>query len=126
MADRVVVVKPDERVEEGTTPGMVREEAFSRPGLWAGVVRTESNASSGWHHHGGHDTAAFVLSGTVKVESGPGGRDVVDAGAGDFLLIPKRLVHRESTPGGESATVVAVRAGTGEVVVNVEGPESDG
>ncbi len=52
-----------------------------------------------------------------------GGRDVVDAQVGDFVFVPPHTVHREGNPtSGESALVV-VRAGSGEPVVNVDGPD---
>jgi uncharacterized RmlC-like cupin family protein len=49
---------------------------------------------------------------------------VVDAGPGDFIFVPPHTVHREGNPASEAATVVVVRAGTGEVVINVDGPEA--
>jgi uncharacterized RmlC-like cupin family protein len=106
------------------TPGIVREEAFATEQLWSGLVRTGPGAASGWHHHGDHDTAVYVLKGVIKVESGPGGSEVTEAGRGDFLLIPKGLVHRESNPSQEEATAAVVRAGRGKPVFNVDGPES--
>jgi uncharacterized RmlC-like cupin family protein len=48
---------------------------------------------------------------------------VLDGGPGDFLLIPAREIHREGNPTDTTTEVVLVRAGQGEVVVNVEGPE---
>lgn len=122
----VRVVRADERVPGDPTPGMAREEAFAVPGLWAGLVRAEPGTTSEWHHHGDHDTAVYVLSGSVRVEEGPGGRDMVEARTGDFMLIPKGTVHRESNPSDEEGIAVVVRAGTGQVVVNVDGPEPDG
>ena len=77
---------------------------------------------SGWHHHGAHQTAIYVLAGRMRMESGRGGGDVVEAGAGDFIYVPSGAIHRESNPGAEQAVAVILRSGTGEVVVNVEGP----
>lgn len=102
---------------------MTREEAIAAPGLWSGFVRTAPGMVSGWHHHADHDTSIFVVSGAFRLESGPGGRDVHEAAPGDFLHIPPRAIHRESNPGDAESTVVVTRAGTGQVTVNVEGPE---
>ena len=78
---------------------------------------------SGWHHHGGHDTIVYVLSGRLAIEFGEGGSRAVQAGAGDFLVIPSGLVHRESTPGDEPSRSVVIRAGgDGPPTIEVEAP----
>ncbi len=118
-------IPPEERRPGASTPGMEREEAVAGDGFWAGLVRSGPRTISGWHHHGDHDTAAYVLTGTLRVEFGAGGRDAVEAGAGDFLHIPKRVVHREGNPGDAEATLVVVRGGRGEPVFNVDGPDPD-
>ncbi len=103
---------------------MVREQAFVADGVWSGVVFTEPGMISGWHHHDEHDTYFYVAAGRALLEFGPGGSDKVDAGPGDFVHVPRRTVHRESNPGEERSVLVGFRVGSGEVVVNVEGPES--
>ena len=121
--DRVTVVRKTDLLPGQPTAGMIREEAISTGSLWAGLLHTEPDMVSGWHHHADHESAIYVISGRLRMESGPGGLDVVDAEAGDFVYVPRRVVHRESNPGGEEAVAVVVRSGTGEVVVNVVGPE---
>jgi uncharacterized RmlC-like cupin family protein len=118
------VVKAGERhTQTGQTGGMVREEAFHSDNVWAGVARTEPNALSAWHHHGDHESTIDVDSGRIRIECGPGGRTVLEAGTGDFLFIPAREIHREGNPSAGATEIVLVRAGQGEVVVNVDGPE---
>lgn len=78
---------------------------------------------SGWHHHGGYESTIYVLSGALRMEFGPAGTEVLDAGPGDFLYVARGAVHRESNPSGEDSQIVVVRSGSGEPVVNVEGPE---
>ena len=107
------------------TPGMVREQAFASDDRWVGVVRTEPGVRSGWHHHGDTDTYFYVLSGAMELEFGPGGRDRLRVGAGDFVHVPQGLIHREGTPPDEPAEVAVVRIGSGAPVVNVEGPEPE-
>jgi uncharacterized RmlC-like cupin family protein len=116
------LVRPDERVEGDPTPGMIREQAISAPGLWAGLVRTAPGMTSGWHHHGEYETSIYVSSGTLRMESGPGGSEVITATAGDFVHVPKGAIHREGNDGGEESHLVVVRAGHGPPTVNVEGP----
>jgi uncharacterized RmlC-like cupin family protein len=116
-------IGPDELVEIEGPPEIHRRQAFARPGLWAGLTTTEPGRVSGWHHHGGHDTIVYVISGHVAIEFGEGGRRGVQAGAGDFLVIPSGLVHRESTPGQEPSRSVVIRAGgDGPPTIEVDGP----
>ena len=115
-------VTPSERVEGEPTSGMAREQAIDVPGMWAGFVRTEAHVTGGWHHHADYETTIYVVSGSLRMESGPGGGEVLDAGPGDFLRVPKGAIHRESNPGDEQSHIVVVRAGEGPAVVNVDGP----
>lgn len=101
---------------------MVREEAVATEGMWAGFVRTAAQDTSGWHHHGDYETSIYVVTGQVRMESGPGGGDVVLAGPGDFFYVPPGAVHREANPGDEEAHLIVVRAGSGPAVINVDGP----
>jgi len=124
MTDAVRRITPEERTEGAPTPGMTREQAIATDATWSGIVLTEPGMVSGWHHHGAYETTIYVLSGTIRMESGPRGRDVVDAEAGDFVYVPRGAIHRESNPGDERCRAVAVRSGSGEPVINVEGPAS--
>jgi uncharacterized RmlC-like cupin family protein len=114
----------DELVEVESPPEIHRRQAFAAPDLWAGLATTEPGLASGWHHHDGHDTIIYGLSGRLIVEFGRGG-ERVEAGAGDFLVIPSGLVHREITPGEAPAEFVVVRAGgDGPPTIEVDGPSS--
>ena len=77
---------------------------------------------SGWHHHGAYESAIYVLSGALRMEFGPGGTEVLDAGPGDFVYVGAGAVHRESNPSNEESRIVVVRSGSGEPVMNVDGP----
>lgn len=115
-------VGADELTDADPTPGMSRQVAMHRDGMWTGTVDTEPHATSGWHHHGEYETTLYVVSGRMRMESGPGGTDVVEAGPGDFLRVPAGAVHRESNPADEPARAVVVRCGTGEPTYNVDAP----
>jgi uncharacterized RmlC-like cupin family protein len=101
---------------------MVREQAIETDAMWSGLVRTEAGMTSGWHHHGDYETTIYVVSGELRMEGGPDGRDVVTAAAGDFVYVPPRAVHRESNPATTESQLVVVRSGYGEAVINVDGP----
>ncbi|HEY6422444.1 MAG TPA: cupin domain-containing protein [Pseudonocardiaceae bacterium] len=120
--DRVKRVTPQDRVESDPTPGITREQAIAVDGLWSGLARTKPGMASGWHHHGDYETSIYVVVGRLRMESGPGGRDVVDAAEGDFVHVPAGAIHRESNPGEDESHLVVVRAGHGVPTVNVEGP----
>jgi uncharacterized RmlC-like cupin family protein len=121
--DRIRLVRPHERAPGASTAGMLREQAIATEGMWAGLVRTEPRMASGWHHHADYESAIYVVSGRFHLEFGPGGLDAVDAGPGDFIHVPRAAIHRESNPLDTEATLIVVRAGRGDPVVNVEGPQ---
>jgi len=104
------------------TPGMSREVAWHTEGMWSGTVDTEPGGVSGWHHHGDHETTLYVVEGRMRLESGADGSHVVEAGPGDFLLVPAGAVHRESNPGDGRSRAVIVRCGSGTPTINVDGP----
>lgn len=120
--DPVSLVRPGDRMEGDPTPGMVREQAISIDGMWAGLATTEAGMITGWHHHGDYDSAIFVLDGALRMESGSNGESVVEAGPGDFLHVPRGAVHRESNPAAGPSHIVVVRSGHGPAVINVDGP----
>ena len=125
-SDPVRHIPSHARTEGEPTPGMVREQAIALPGIWAGVALTEPGMVSGWHHHGDYDSVIYVLSGRLRMESGPAGREVIEAVGGDFLHVPRGAVHREGNPGAEASEIVVVRAGEGAAVFHVEGPPASG
>jgi uncharacterized RmlC-like cupin family protein len=120
--DRVLVVTPGERTAGPSTPGMERQQAFVTDGTWSGLVRTDSGMLSGWHHHGEYETVIYVLTGSLRMEFGPAGSDLVEAGPGDFVYVPKGAVHREGNPSEDTADLIVVRAGRGASTINVDGP----
>ena len=120
--DEITCVHPAGRRVADPTPGKVREQAIAIEGLWSGLVRTEPGVASGWHHHGEHDTSVYVIEGNVRIEFGPGGAQAADAGPGDFVYIPKHVVHREVNPGPTPSQEIVTRSGTGSLTINVDGP----
>ena len=119
---RIRRIARDERVEGPSTAGMDRFTALESDTIWAGGARTQPAMVSGWHHHGEQETVIYVLSGTLRMEFGPGGRETFEATPGDFVHVPVGAIHRESNPSDEPADLIAVRWGPGPSVVNVEGP----
>jgi uncharacterized RmlC-like cupin family protein len=122
-SELVRVIREGQRIIGAPTSGMIREEAVSTQGMWAGFVRTEPGMASGWHHHGDYESVIYVMSGRLRMEFGAGGRDVEETEVGDFLYVPKGTVHREINPLDEEGTLIVARSGTGPPVINVDGPE---
>ena len=123
MTRPVRMIPSDALTEADPTPGMHRLAAFAVDGLWAGLVHTEPGATSGWHHHGEHETSLYVVAGRLRVSYGLGGAEVAEAGPGDFLHVPAWTVHREANPTDEVSSAVIARAGRGAPTVNVAGPD---
>jgi uncharacterized RmlC-like cupin family protein len=123
--ERVRLIRPGDRSQGQMTAGMRREHALSTDRSWAGYVTTEAGMVSDWHHHGDYESHIYVLSGSLRMESGAGGQDMVDAQPGDFVFVPPHTVHREGNPSSSDATVIVFRAGRGEAVFNVDGPDDD-
>lgn len=119
----VVLVKAKERkLAAAQTPGMTREEAINTDHLWTGIARTAPGMISGWHHHGEWETVAYVIQGACRLEYGSGGTEVAVGEPGDYLYIPKGVIHRESNPSDVEQALVIVRMGGGQVVFPVDGP----
>lgn len=121
-AQPVTIVAGGDLALGDPTPGMTRHVAVHTDDMWSGTVDTEAGAVSGWHHHGEHDTTIYVVSGRMRLESGPGGEQAVEAGPGDFLRVPAGAIHRESNPGDDTSHAVIVRCGHGTPTINVDGP----
>jgi uncharacterized RmlC-like cupin family protein len=58
------------------------------------------------------------------VEFGPGGSETLEAGPGDFFVVPPHTVHRESNPGAAQHLLVVARVGSGPTVFEVDGPDA--
>lgn len=123
--ERVRKISTGERLDGPPTSGMDRFTAFESATMWIGGAATHPGTASGWHHHGEHESAIYVLSGALRMEFGPGGAETFDAGPGDFVYVPRGAIHRESNPADVPADLMVVRAGTGDSVVNVDGPQPD-
>ena len=116
-------VHADELRPADPTPGMTRQVGLQTAGMWSGTVDTEPGATSAWHHHGDHDTTLYVVSGRMRLESGPGGDHVVEGGPGDFHpRCPRTPFTGSRTPVDASSKAVVVRCGSGPPTTNVDGP----
>ena len=123
MREPIRRVRAGELSDGPATSGMTRQQAVATDLVWAGLVHTQPGAVSGWHHHGDHESIIYVLSGSLRMESGPHGEDVFDATPGEFIYVPPYTVHREGNRTDRVATLVVTRSGQGDSVLNVDGPD---
>lgn len=116
------VLRPGELAPGPATLGMERWEAFAADDRWVGRATSESGVTSGWHHHGLHDTYFYVLAGRTRIDLQDG--EGFEVNAGDFAHIPAGTIHRESSTGEVTLDAVIVRIGSGPQVFPVDDPES--
>ena len=120
------------RVVKGTQPASTTAQTRGmerRPGIdakttgakrvWLGLVTCAPNTKGPPHHHGEAETAAYVVSGHVRVYYGEEFGDYVDGGPGDFIFVPPYLHHIEANVTDEPAEAVLSRA-PDNIVVNLE------
>lgn len=131
MSD-VSVIRPDQRdASTAQTPGMTRVAGVAAStcgasGVWMGEVLTEPGFRSGAHHHGGVESAIYVVSGGLKFRWGEHLEHEMEAHAGDFIFVPAHVVHQEmNLSDSERAVAIVSRGGQENIVVNVDVPEAN-
>jgi quercetin dioxygenase-like cupin family protein len=92
---KIQAIRKDALLEGSSSPGIIRHLAFK--GEDVQVIRSciDPGKVSGWHHHGDFHVYGYVVSGTIRLESGA---DVITISPGDFFLVPPHTVHREVNP----------------------------
>ena len=105
------------------TPGMVRrpgvtKESTGSSKIWLGLVTAAPNEKGPPHHHGEAETAAYILSGHVRVYFGENFEEFVEAGPGDFLFVPANTPHIEANPYDVPQEAVLARS-PDNIVVNL-------
>ena len=120
---RISAVAPDGLTEASGYAGFVRELAYTTDRAIQIRARAEGGVATGWHHHGDREVLGYLVRGRARFEFGRGGRDRVDVEQGGFFHVPAGLVHRDVNPTDEPQELVLTFAGTGPLVVDVDGPE---
>ena len=95
---------------DGNTAGAKR--------IWMGQVTCLPNEFGPSHHHGEAETAAYVLSGRIRVYFGEAFKEYVDAGPGDYIFVPALLLHIEGNVTNKPAEAVLTRS-PDNIVVNI-------
>jgi uncharacterized RmlC-like cupin family protein len=128
----VTIIRPSQRdTATAQTPGMDRAAGVSAStcnsaSVWMGAVRTDAGFRSGAHHHGGVESALYVVSGRYRFRWGERLEHSADGEAGDFIFVPPMVLHQEINLSPTEPLIFIVARGSQEnVVVNVEMPEAD-
>ena len=105
------------------TRGMIRQPGIDSntagaKKIWLGKVTCAPNTLGPPHHHGEAETAAYVISGSIRVYFGEVFKEYVDAGPGDFIYVPANTPHIEGNVTGEPAEAILSR-GPDNIVVNL-------
>ena len=109
-----------------TTPqtrGMIRQPGIDSntagaKKIWLGKVTCLPNTMGPPHHHGEAETAAYVISGSIRVYFGKDFKEYVDAGPGDFIYVPANTPHIEGNVTDEPAEAILSR-GPDNIVINL-------
>jgi quercetin dioxygenase-like cupin family protein len=98
--------------------------AIETDGLTSTVSRFEvpPGPPGAWHHHGDHHVIAYLISGKVRIESGPDGSVITEPSPGDLVHIEPGTVHRETYEG--LVEIVGFTTGSGPGRVDVADPDS--
>ena len=104
----------------GEAGSISRRPAIDEATLWAGLSTVPAGASTGWHHHGTNTTVFYMLAGSLTVEHGDEPIETATAEAGDFVVIPAFVVHREIVSNSQPVEAVVMRYGDGEGPLVVE------
>jgi uncharacterized RmlC-like cupin family protein len=121
MSEVRIVRSGDLDQRTAQTPGMRRHAAIDRASvgsekLWVGVVTVDPATSTGAHHHGDCDSVVCITEGSISIRWGARLENRAEAGPGDFIYIPARLVHQEINE-SDSAPVSSIVVRSGDNVV---------
>ena len=116
----VVKVNRSALVDEPGPSSLIRRHAIATPELWAGMTTVDGGVTSGWHHHGSYTTVFYVLSGRFAVEYIEDEVHTVEAGPGDFVVVPDGVLHNEIFEPDVPVEAVVIRYGPGEGPTTIE------
>ena len=126
MAELRVVRAGELSPQTSQTPGMRRLTAVAADTvgsrhLWVGRVTLDPGARSGAHHHGDCESVVCLTAGRITFRFGERLEESIEAGPGDFIYVPPRLVHQEiNLSDSEPVDSIVVRDSQENVVVNVD------
>lgn len=125
LFSEIGIIRAGELEPGPITLGQIRSKALEVGELWVGECHvTVLDRPSQLHHHKDFDSVMYMLSGSIRVDHGPGGEKSFELGAGDYAYFPRRVIHRAQILQGDNVRYVFVRIGQGETLENVGGPDA--
>ncbi|MPZ23575.1 MAG: cupin domain-containing protein [Dehalococcoidia bacterium] len=126
------MIRAGERgADRSPTPGMERMAGIAdvtcgAQRLWMGYVTVSPATESGAHHHGSNESGIFIIKGRARFYFGDHLEHTLDAGPGDFVHVPPRIVHVEANLSPDEAVEMIVARDSQEgTTVNVEVQRDD-
>ena len=98
-------------------PGIAGDTAGAQK-IWMGHVTGVPNEAGPPHHHGEAETAAYILTGRMRVYFGESFAEYIEAGPGDFVFVPAQVPHIEANPYDEPVEAIVSRS-PDNIVVNL-------
>lgn len=129
MSEVQVIRGSDLSTMTSQTPGMHRATAVSgdtvgSKSLWVGRVTLVPSARSGPHHHGNAESVICVTSGRIRLRYGDRLQNSLEAGPGDYIYVPPRVIHQEiNLSPSDPIDSIVIRDSQVNIVVNVVLPD---
>ena len=123
FVSKIEAIGTTELKEAPSTPGILRELAFSSKRAIFIRAKVAGNIATGWHHHGDREVFGYVVRGRLRFEYGPGGKETTNVDTNGYFHLPPSIIHRDVNAWPEEQELVIAFVGTGPLVVNVDGPE---
>jgi uncharacterized RmlC-like cupin family protein len=92
----------------------VSAESAGSNGICMHLLEMPPGASAKPHYHEAHETAIFLLEGTVEMRHGPNLDHIMRSEAGDFVYIPAGVPHQPYNAGDTLARAIIARTDPNE------------
>ena len=89
-------------------------ESVGSKGICMHLLELPAGAKANAHYHEAHETAIYVLEGTVEMRYGASLEQHLTVSAGDFLYIPAMVPHLPYNASGKPARAVLARTDPNE------------
>ncbi|MFI0849675.1 cupin domain-containing protein [Mesorhizobium sp. IMUNJ 23232] len=87
----------------------ISAETAGSEGICLHLLTMPPGAKATAHYHQAHETAIFMLEGTIELAHGPNLQQVDRGQAGDFVYIPAGVLHQPRNPTGQVSKALIAR-----------------
>ncbi|XSG74059.1 cupin domain-containing protein [Herpetosiphon llansteffanensis] len=126
-----VIIRPNEQHGFAGKQGLnyfagIAAETAGSQALCMHMLRMPAGARAKAHHHESHETAIYMLSGTVEMYYGHQLERHAVVHAGEYVYIPAGMPHFPFNPYAEEAVAIIARTDPNEQESVVLRPDLDG